>query len=43
MYKVACDDPKAFFDKQAKEIHWFKKYTKVNLSIYCLIMILSRF
>ena len=42
MYKEACDDPKAFFDKQANEIHWFKKYTNVTIQ-YKENMILFRF
>ncbi len=29
LWKEADDDPEAFWDRQAKELHWFKPYDKV--------------
>jgi len=29
LYQESIKDPAAFFDKEAKKLHWFKPYTTV--------------
>lgn len=28
-YRASIEDPAAYFDKEAKKLHWFKPYTKI--------------